>query len=279
MNTEQATAPGGRGKDTWVIIDSGGSLCGIPAYAVETMVIMPRVSAVPQAPGHIRGIINIRGRVLPVVDLRVRLGRESLARHIEELCELLATRRGDHENWIAELQRSVAERRAFELTTDPHQCAFGKWYDGFHTDDLVLTGLLKGFDRPHKAIHAVARRVEELVAKEEFSAADAVIQETRSTVLQELVSVFESVTAHLRNSNREIAVIVEAGGRPFALAVDSVEGVEWLSGDDVSAMPDVMSDEAMELVRGVVKRKKDRSMVLLLNTDVLFGDFDFSSSE
>jgi purine-binding chemotaxis protein CheW len=275
MRTEHDNAMGGRAKDTWVIIDSAGSLFGIPALAVQSMVIMPQVAAIPQAPDHIRGVTTLRGRVLPLVDLRVRFGKVSLARHVEELCGLLAQRRADHENWLAELQRSVTERRPFTLTTDPHACAFGKWYDAFQTDDLVLSGLLKGFDRPHKAIHAVAQRVEETVGKGEFDKADALIEKTRGTVLQELVGLFESTAAHLKGSNREIAIIVQHTERTFALAVDSVEGVEWLSPTDISAMPDVMSAEAMTLVHGVVKRKKDASMVLLLHTDALFGDFEF----
>jgi purine-binding chemotaxis protein CheW len=34
------------------------------------------ITAVPQMPGYVKGIINLRGQVIPVVDLRSRFGME-----------------------------------------------------------------------------------------------------------------------------------------------------------------------------------------------------------
>jgi hypothetical protein len=144
--------------DSWVIVRAGEGLYAIPALSVQTMVMMPNVVAVPNMPHHVRGVINLRGQVLPLTDLRIRCGMEPLSKHIEQLCTLLEQREQDHKNWLAELEKSVTERRAFSLTTDPHKCAFGKWYDNFHSNDLILAMLLKNFDDPHKAIHAIAQR-------------------------------------------------------------------------------------------------------------------------
>lgn len=48
-------------------------------YALETIVVhevlpVPRISRVPAVPRSILGITNVRGRVVPVVDLRQKLG-------------------------------------------------------------------------------------------------------------------------------------------------------------------------------------------------------------
>ena len=32
------------------------------------------ITHVPQVPGHVRGVINLRGRVIPVIDLRLKFG-------------------------------------------------------------------------------------------------------------------------------------------------------------------------------------------------------------
>jgi purine-binding chemotaxis protein CheW len=37
-----------------------------------------KVTAVPRAPGFVRGVINLRGKVIPVVDLRLKFGMQSL---------------------------------------------------------------------------------------------------------------------------------------------------------------------------------------------------------
>lgn len=46
--------------------------------AVKEIIETPRVTQVPMTPNYIRGVINLRGNVVPVVDLGARLGRGAL---------------------------------------------------------------------------------------------------------------------------------------------------------------------------------------------------------
>jgi chemotaxis signal transduction protein len=50
---------------------------GITVLAVREILEYGVVTRVPRAPAHIRGVMNLRGRVVPLVDLAVRLGRAS----------------------------------------------------------------------------------------------------------------------------------------------------------------------------------------------------------
>jgi purine-binding chemotaxis protein CheW len=43
----------------------------------EIIGIMP-ITAVPQTPTHMKGVINLRGKVIPIVDLRVMFGMEAI---------------------------------------------------------------------------------------------------------------------------------------------------------------------------------------------------------
>ncbi len=52
---------------------------GIPISEVQEIVRMLAVTMVPRAPSHLRGVSNLRGRILPVIDLRVKLGMPALA--------------------------------------------------------------------------------------------------------------------------------------------------------------------------------------------------------
>jgi chemotaxis signal transduction protein len=47
---------------------------GVPVLAVREILEYDTVTRVPRAPAFIRGVINLRGRVVPVVDLAVRFG-------------------------------------------------------------------------------------------------------------------------------------------------------------------------------------------------------------
>ena len=45
---------------------------GIDVLKVREIIRLTAITAVPQMPAHIRGVINLRGKIIPVMDLRVR---------------------------------------------------------------------------------------------------------------------------------------------------------------------------------------------------------------
>ena len=52
----------------------GRETFGLPISAVREIIRVPEITSVPNAPEYIEGVINLRGRIIPVVDLRKRLG-------------------------------------------------------------------------------------------------------------------------------------------------------------------------------------------------------------
>src|SRR5947199_7072997 len=47
---------------------------GIRVLEVREIMGLQEITAVPQTPAHIKGVINLRGKVVPVVDLRLKFG-------------------------------------------------------------------------------------------------------------------------------------------------------------------------------------------------------------
>jgi purine-binding chemotaxis protein CheW len=47
---------------------------GIDVLKVREIIRQTSITTVPQMPKHVRGVINLRGRIIPVIDLRVRFG-------------------------------------------------------------------------------------------------------------------------------------------------------------------------------------------------------------
>src|ERR1700723_478218 len=50
----------------------GRETFGVPISLVRGIVRVPSITSVPNAPDYIEGVINLRGRIIPVVDLRKR---------------------------------------------------------------------------------------------------------------------------------------------------------------------------------------------------------------
>lgn len=54
----------------------GRETFGLPIAIVREIVRVPEITSVPNAPEYIEGVINLRGRIIPVVDLRKRFGEK-----------------------------------------------------------------------------------------------------------------------------------------------------------------------------------------------------------
>lgn len=52
---------------------------GLPVLKVREIIKVLDITPVPQAPHHVKGVINLRGKVIPVVDLRLKFGFASKA--------------------------------------------------------------------------------------------------------------------------------------------------------------------------------------------------------
>jgi len=52
----------------------GEETYGVPIGSVREIVRVPEITTVPNAPEMIEGVINLRGKIIPVMDLRKRFG-------------------------------------------------------------------------------------------------------------------------------------------------------------------------------------------------------------
>jgi len=58
---------------------------GISILKVKEIIGMMPVTSVPQTPGFVKGVINLRGKVIPVVDLRLKFGMDEIE-YTERTC-------------------------------------------------------------------------------------------------------------------------------------------------------------------------------------------------
>ena len=52
----------------------GGQLFGLPILRVQDVFAPERLTAVPLAPPEVAGVLNLRGRIVTLIDMRCRLG-------------------------------------------------------------------------------------------------------------------------------------------------------------------------------------------------------------
>lgn len=71
-----ATHPGEHLQD-FVTFFVGPQMFGIPVLHVQDILTPDKIASIPLAPPEVRGSINLRGRIVTVIDVRVRLGLKS----------------------------------------------------------------------------------------------------------------------------------------------------------------------------------------------------------
>jgi purine-binding chemotaxis protein CheW len=107
---------------------------GISIMKIKEIIGMMPITFVPQTPGHVKGVINLRGKVIPVVDLRLRFGFEKAA-YTERTCiivvETAAASGIVQIGIVVDAVSEVLNFRAEEIESAP---AFG----GGLSTDLIL---------------------------------------------------------------------------------------------------------------------------------------------
>jgi purine-binding chemotaxis protein CheW len=76
---EKAKAAGGK----FLTFFLAGEEYGIEILSVHEIIGMLSITSVPGTPGYICGIVNLRGKIIPIVDLRLKFGMESKAQTSE----------------------------------------------------------------------------------------------------------------------------------------------------------------------------------------------------
>ena len=61
--------------DKYLIFVSDNLFYGIDAEQVVEIITEHSITRLPRVPHYVRGIINLRGQIIPIIDIRLRLGK------------------------------------------------------------------------------------------------------------------------------------------------------------------------------------------------------------
>lgn len=221
-----------------------------PAEDLEVLLIRlgPRSFGVPLA--HVRYVAPMphdftccgtdaaehfvfEGSPLAYVPLWDRLGQKSAYAEYVEMQAMLPQRRQDHLDWMTALENSIRTGTPFAKARNPHECAFGKWFYGYHAKDRRLSLLFGQFEQPHATIHALADRLLAMAEAGQGGESLRAFEEAKSTTLATLMRLFDSAQELVTELQRRIAVIVSDGAETCALGADGVQDIVTLPADQV----------------------------------------------
>lgn len=115
-----------------------GEEYGIEILKVREIIGVMNITPVPQTPGYMKGVINLRGKVIPVVDLRLKFGFQEVE-HTKETCIIVVEVKNKLTGVLVDTVSEVLDVGGQDLEPAPH---LG---DGINTE--IFLGMAKIKDK------------------------------------------------------------------------------------------------------------------------------------
>lgn len=65
-------------SNKYVTFKSGNEYFGIKIQFVNEIIVFQEITEIPESESYIKGLINLRGKIIPVIDVRIRFGQEPI---------------------------------------------------------------------------------------------------------------------------------------------------------------------------------------------------------
>lgn len=258
----------------WLIFKLNEGYFTINSELVSGIMTIPNeIVSMPKTPSYIRGVFELRNKIISLVDLRELFGFPSLITEYNEFAEMLEQRKQDHLNWVKELERSVEEDVPFLLTTDPHQCAFGKWYDNYTSKSHTINHHLNKIKEPHAKLHNAALEVENCKRDcdhcQRKECLKSVFKRLSKEYVPQIVSLIDETKELFREGFREMVVIMDKNGQSFGVITDEIISVEELSKPESSICEDTI--DASKFISEIRKSTMIDKNIMVINNDILIN--------
>ena len=127
---------------------------GIEILRVREIIGLMDVTTVPQTPEYMKGVINLRGKVIPVIDLRLKFSMQE-KEHTDETCVIVVEVNNTSIGIIVDSVSEVLEITRGEIEESPH---FGQDID---------TSYIMGLGKVKEKI-VILLDIEEILSSEEL---------------------------------------------------------------------------------------------------------------
>ncbi len=114
----------------------GSEVYGIEILRVREIMGLLDITTVPQTPDYMKGVINLRGKVIPVIDLRLKFSMQE-EEHTEETCIIVVEVNSTSIGIIVDSVSEVLDIKSGEIEETP---SLGQ---GIDTDFIMGLGKAK----------------------------------------------------------------------------------------------------------------------------------------
>lgn len=112
-------------KQKYVTFMSGKEYFGLKIEYVNEIIVIQEITAIPETEDYIKGLINLRGKIIPVIDVRLRFKQEPFE-YNDRTCIIVINVNGTVVGLIVEKIAEVVEISEENLLPSPTIAKFDK---------------------------------------------------------------------------------------------------------------------------------------------------------
>lgn len=123
---------------------AGEALCGMDILKIQEINKLFEITPVPQAPDYVRGILNLRGQIVTVIDLCKKLGLPEAKMNHEKSRNLVVNSGSEYVGLMVERIGDVVHAQLDEVHPPPENIGDiqGKYFEGVYKTENRLIGIL-----------------------------------------------------------------------------------------------------------------------------------------
>ncbi len=106
-----------------------GEEYGVDILSVQEIRVWSSVTELPNKPNYLKGVINLRGVIIPIIDLRLRFGKEPLPYNEQTVTIILRDHNSDKNMVVGIVVDAVSEVYKFALQSIRQAPEFGSQID------------------------------------------------------------------------------------------------------------------------------------------------------
>jgi purine-binding chemotaxis protein CheW len=231
-----------------------------PMERVREILRVQTSTKVPDVPDYVLGVLTVRGRLLPIIDLRRQLRLQSMADEYIGRCGLV---RHDFESWLTTLRSKAADAK-HEWTISASE-SFRAWVADFSSSSQVMMDGIAKLRTLDEKLARAAKQGQQFEYAGDAAGAGLCLQDMTAAAVEltSTLAEFEhQIAANIQDDQR--IVVVDAGGMLLGLIVDHVNEVLQVPKKFVDPPPAIASGEGRDL-SGIAKLDEGKRLLLLLD--------------
>ena len=115
---EQELSGGNEEEEKYLTFWTDKELFGIPISDVVQIISMQQITPLPDFPEYAKGIINLRGNIIPVIDMRIRLKKPE-AEYNDSTCIIVTTIQDTYIGFIVDTVDEVVDIGGDSISPTP----------------------------------------------------------------------------------------------------------------------------------------------------------------